>query len=146
MRIGNPVMLEKQLSFAVYTAGLAFNKRYKPLLNPLELTYPQYLVMLVLWESDGLTVGAIGDRLLLDSATLTPLLKRLEAAGRVKRFRDPGDERQVLITLTKDGQALKYAASSLTRSMDQATGLDRTAAESLRNQLVRLRCSLATAA
>src|SRR5581483_2599303 len=89
--------LDRQLCFAVYAAAQAFNATYKRLLAPLGVTYPQYLVMLVLWERDGLTVTAIGDRLGLDSGTLTPLLKRLEAAGLVTRLRDSSDERQLRI-------------------------------------------------
>ena len=114
-------MLNKQLSFAVYATALAFNKAYKPLLDPLELTYPQYLVMLVLWERDGITVGTIGERLFLDSGTLTPLLKRLEVAGRISRMRDPTDERQVLITLTKDGRALVSDALPIATAVSDAT-------------------------
>src|SRR3954463_16375045 len=94
-RTGHPLQLDNQLCFAVYAAAHAFNATYKPLLEPLGLTYPQYLAMLVLWEEDGVTVSAIGSRLGLDSGTLTPLLKRLEAAGLVSRLRDAADERQV---------------------------------------------------
>src|SRR5437764_419499 len=94
------VKLSAQLCFATYAAAHAFTRLYKPLLEPLKLTYPQYLVMLVLWESDDVTVKEIGQRLFLDSGTLTPLLKRLEAAGIVRRIRDRNDERQVRISLT----------------------------------------------
>src|SRR5512145_2869291 len=94
------LLLDHQLCFALYSASLAMTKLYKPLLEPLGLTYPQYLVMLVLWESDGLTVSQVGERLALDSGTLTPLLKRLEAAGLVQRLRDSADERRVLLQLT----------------------------------------------
>ena len=95
--------LDNQICFAVYSAAHAFNRVYKPLLDRLGLTYPQYLVMLVLWERDGVPVKDIGERLFLDSGTLTPLLKRLEAAGLVKRTRSTEDERQVLIALTPQG-------------------------------------------
>ena len=95
-----PLLLGNQLCFAVYSTAHAFNRAYKPLLDRLGLTYPQYLVMLVLWERDGVPVKDIGERLLLDSGTLTPLLKRLEAAELVKRTRSTEDERQVLIALT----------------------------------------------
>ena len=105
-----PLLLGNQICFAVYSAAHAFNRAYKPLLERLGLTYPQYLVMLVLWERDGVPVKDIGERLFLDSGTLTPLLKRLEAAGLVKRTRSTEDERQVLIALTPRGQALKEKA------------------------------------
>ena len=95
--------LDNQICFAVYSAAHAFNRVYKPLLDRLGLTYPQYLVMLVLWERDGVPVKDIGERLFLDSGTLTPLLKRLEAAELVKRTRSTEDERQVLIALTAQG-------------------------------------------
>src|SRR5580658_8232795 len=100
------LLLDNQLCFAIYSTAHAFNRVYKPLLDRLGLTYPQYLVMLVLWERDGLPVRDIGERLFLDSGTLTPLLKRLEAAELVKRNRSTEDERQVLIALTPRGQAL----------------------------------------
>lgn len=99
--------LEEQLCFAVYQAGHAFNRMYRSVLADLGLTYPQYLVMLVLWEGDGLTVKALGDRLMLDSGTLTPLLKRLEAAGILRRERSREDERQVMLYLTEAGEALR---------------------------------------
>src|SRR6478736_8843336 len=92
-----PLLLDNQICFAVYSAAHAFNLVYKPLLERLGLTYPQYLVMLVLWERDGVPVKEIGDRLFLDSGTLTPLLKRLEGMGLVKRTRSTEDERQVLV-------------------------------------------------
>src|SRR5687767_16035130 len=99
--------LDRQLCFALYSASLAMTKFYKPLLDPLGLTYPQYLVMLVLWEGDGITVSQLGDRVALDSGTLTPLLKRLEASDLVRRLRDTADERRVLLQLTPAGRALK---------------------------------------
>lgn len=105
--------LDDQLCFAIYSAGRAMSKAYRPLLEPLGLTYPQYLVMMVLWAGDGLTVSEIGERLFLDSATLTPLLKRLQTAGLVTRTRGTGDERQVLIALTAAGRALKAKAGSV---------------------------------
>ena len=108
-----PLRLDNQICFAVYSAAHAFNRVYKPLLDKLGLTYPQYLVMLVLWERDGVPVKVIGERLFLDSGTLTPLLKRLEAAGLVQRRRDRADERRVLVTLTPAGQALKARAAQV---------------------------------
>ena len=92
--------LDNQVCFSLYSASLAMTKLYKPLLDPLGLTYPQYLVMLVLWETDDVSVSTLGERLSLDSGTLTPLLKRLEAAGLVKRARSAEDERRVQVSLT----------------------------------------------
>ena len=131
--------LETLLCFSLYAANHAFHKRYLALLKPLGLTYPQYLAMLVLWEHRDLTVKEMGKRLCLDSGTLTPLLKRLETAGRIRRTRDPSDERQVRVTLTEAGSALKGAASVIPLAIDRATGLDSPAIERLRHDLTRLR-------
>ena len=116
------LQLDRQLCFALYSASLAMTKRYKPLLDPLGLTYPQYLVMLALWEHDGLSVGDLGQRLCLDSGTLTPLLKRLEAAGHVRRERDRDDERRVHVHLTASGRALRARAQSVPRTLARASG------------------------
>ncbi|MGV3573216.1 MAG: MarR family winged helix-turn-helix transcriptional regulator [Ramlibacter sp.] len=105
------LLLDNQLCFALYSASLAMTKLYKPLLEELGLTYPQYLVMLVLWEADGVMVSEIGHRLSLDSGTLTPLLKRLEAGGLISRMRDVQDERRVHIHLTQAGRKLKARAA-----------------------------------
>lgn len=134
--------LDRQLCFAVYSAGHAFNRAYKPLLDPLGLTYPQYLVMLVLWEQDGQTVGQIGDRLQLESSTLTPLLKRLEGAGHVRRARDPDDERQVRVRLTAAGRALHAAARSVPDAIGGALGRSAADAERLKAELIALRDAL----
>jgi DNA-binding MarR family transcriptional regulator len=107
------LQLDNQLCFALYSASLAMTKLYKPLLEELGLTYPQYLVMLVLWEGDGLMVSELGQRLSLDSGTLTPLLKRLETAGLVSRMRDVDDERRVHIHLTAAGRKLKTRAAQV---------------------------------
>lgn len=107
------LLLDNQLCFALYSASLAMTKLYKPLLDELGLTYPQYLVMLVLWERDGLTVSDVGDRLSLDSGTLTPLLKRLEASGFLTRIRDVQDERRVRISLSATGRRLKARAARI---------------------------------
>ena len=109
----NWLALDQQLCFALYSSSLAMTKLYKPLLEPLGLTYPQYLVMLVLWERDGLTVSDLGQRLTLDSGTLTPLLKRLQIAGLLARQRDSEDERRVLVQLTPAGRALKKLAAKV---------------------------------
>ena len=105
--------LDNQLCFALYSASLAMTKLYKPLLDELGLTYPQYLVMLVLWEGDRLMVSELGQRLCLDSGTLTPLLKRLESTGLVSRMRDAEDERRVRIQLTAAGRKLKARAAKV---------------------------------
>lgn len=115
--MGETLPVAKQLCFAVYSASHAFTRAYRSLLEPLGLTYPQYLVMLVLWEHDGMRVKEIGAELFLDSGTLTPLLKRLENLGLVRRLRDAGDERQVSIFLTPTGLALQANASSLSADL-----------------------------
>jgi DNA-binding MarR family transcriptional regulator len=109
--------LDQQLCFPLYAAANAIGRAYSPLLEPLGLTYPQYLVMLVLWESAPLSVGQVGERLLLDSGTLTPLLKRLESAGLVKRRRDPDDERRVLVDLSIAGRRLKAKARAVPEAL-----------------------------
>ena len=131
--------LDSMLCFAVYAAGHAFNRFYKPRLDALGLTYPQYLVFLVLWEGDDLTVKALGERLLLDSGTITPLLKRLEARGLVVRRRDHEDERQVRVLLTDAGRALREQALSIPLAVGKASGLDIAGADALRRELVSLR-------
>jgi MarR family transcriptional regulator, organic hydroperoxide resistance regulator len=142
---GNPadwLVLDHQLCFALYAASLAMTKLYKPLLEPLSLTYPQYLVMLVLWEGDGVTVGQAGERLALDSGTLTPLLKRLEAAGFVQRLRDAADERRVLLQLTAAGRALKARARRVPVLVAQASGCTLGELSQLTRQLQALRLQL----
>lgn len=115
--------IDNFVCFALYSAGHAFTRLYKPLLEPLGLTYPQYLVMAVLWENDGRTVGEIGEKLLLESSTLTPLLKRLETAGMVRRTRDRDDERVVRIQLTPEGAALKQKAVGIPQAIGCSTSL-----------------------
>src|SRR3954452_17618978 len=112
-----PLRLDNQICFAVYSTAHAFNRVYKPLLERLGLTYPQYLVMMVLWERDGVPVKDIGEKLFLDSGTLTPLLKRMEAAHLIKRTRSTEDERQVLIALTPQGHALRERARAVPEAM-----------------------------
>ena len=114
--------LDNQLCFALYSTSLTMTKLYQPVLERLGLTYPQYLVMLVLWESSPLTVGELGARLFLDSGTLTPLLKRMQAAGWLTRERDPADERRVLVRPTDAGRALRRQAGDVPREMACATG------------------------
>lgn len=133
------LQLDQQLCFALYSASLAMTKQYKPLLDPLGLTYPQYLAMLVLWESTPITVNELGKRLHLDSGTLTPLLKRLEASGLIHRQRDSEDERRVLVSLTPKGQQLKEQAKRIPQTMACQVGLDMQDVASLRQTLQRLR-------
>lgn len=140
----SPIMwLDSQFCFALYSASLAMNKVYRKLLKKLDLTYPQYLVMLVLWERDEVSVSEIGERLFLDSATLTPLLKRMEVAGLLTRTRATSDERQVIIALTRQGRTLKTHAAELQEGVFCATGCSpdqlmalKSSLESLRGQLL----------
>ncbi|MEH6438327.1 MarR family winged helix-turn-helix transcriptional regulator [Massilia sp. DD77] len=134
--------LDDQLCFALYSTSLAMMRVYRGLLPKLGLTYPQYLVMMVLWEQDQLTVSDIGERLFLDSATLTPLLKRMEAQGLLQRARARSDERQVIITLTEQGNALRKEAAALMPAVLCATECSIEEVSSLRDQLVGLRKSL----
>ena len=134
-----PLRLDNQICFAVYSAAHAFNRVYKPLLDRLGLTYPQYLVMLVLWERDDVPLKEIGEKLFLDSGTLTPLLKRLEAAHLVRRTRSTEDERQVLIALTAQGQALREKAKAVPAAILSASGCSIGELSSLRKSLVALR-------
>jgi DNA-binding MarR family transcriptional regulator len=139
---GDPLQLNKQLCFAVYAAGHAFTRFYKPRLDALGITYPQYLVFLVLWEEDGLTVKALGEKLFLDSGTLTPLLKRLEALGYVRRRRDEEDERLVRIDLTLEGRALRAKALAVPLQVANATGLEIDAMLAMKGELDALRVRL----
>lgn len=131
--------LDHQLCFALYSASLAMTKLYKPLLEEMGLTYPQYLAMLVLWENDGVTVSELGERLYLDSGTLTPLLKRLETADLVTRLRDVQDERRVLIRLTTAGRKLKARAARIPGCVLQATQCDVAEVMALTQQVQTLR-------
>ncbi|MAF03868.1 MarR family winged helix-turn-helix transcriptional regulator [Herbaspirillum huttiense] len=115
--IDEALLLDNQLCFAMYSASLAMTKAYKKILAPLEITYPQYLVMLVLWEKDGVTVSELGTRLFLDSGTLTPLLKRMESMGLLHRNRDAGDERRVVVSLSDGGRALREKAKAVPQQM-----------------------------
>ncbi|RJG25066.1 MarR family winged helix-turn-helix transcriptional regulator [Massilia cavernae] len=138
----NTLALENQFCFALYSASHAMTKTYKPLLDRLGLTYPQYLVMLVLWERDGILVKDIGARLYLDSGTLTPLLKRLEANGLVARNRDPHDERQVRISLTSEGRSLRLTAQEIPAQVMSASGHPHDTLGHLRGQLATVRDDL----
>jgi MarR family transcriptional regulator, organic hydroperoxide resistance regulator len=136
------LLLSEQLCFALYSTMLALNKVYRKLLRKLGLTYPQYLVMLVLWERDELMVSEIGERLFLDSTTLTPLLKRLESAGLVARTRAASDERQVIITLTRQGRALKSQAREVPGAVFCAAECTPEELVTMREQLLLLRGKL----
>ncbi|MBB4007165.1 MarR family winged helix-turn-helix transcriptional regulator [Allorhizobium taibaishanense] len=136
------LVLDKQLCFALYGASLALTRTYKPLLEPLGLTYPQYLAMMVLWETNHLVVKALGERLGLDSGTLSPLLKRLEQAGYVTRRRDSQDERQVTVSLTPSGAALQDKALDVMAAIGTATGCSLEEIAALRDQLQALRGKL----
>lgn len=134
--------LDQQVCFALYTASRAVTARYRPLLDELGITYPQYLVLLVLWEHDGQTVKEIGAALRLDSSTLSPLLKRLEAAGLVVRSRRVDDERSVTVRLTDAGTALREQASAVPARLVCDGGLGISELDTLRETLVRLTAAL----
>ncbi len=143
--------LDQQLCFALYSSSLLMTKLYKPVLAPLGLTYPQYLVMLVLWEADAgpaarrttIGVGELGERLYLDSGTLTPLLKRIETAGLLQRTRAANDERRVTVTLTAAGRALRRRAEAVPRQVVCATGCKLAELSALTSQLQALRSNVA---
>lgn len=138
------LVLDEQLCFALHSTVLAMNKVYRKLLRSLDLTYPQYLVMMVLWEQDQLTLTDIGRRLFLDSATLTPLLKRMETAGWLTRTRAEQDERQVIVALTPAGRALKQKAAQVPVEVLCATECAPDELAALKVQLEQLRGSLMT--
>ena len=138
------MQLDNQLCFALYSTSLAMTKVYKPLLEELGLTYPQYLAMLVLWERDGLMVSELGERLYLDSGTLTPLLKRLEASGYISRIRDAKDERRVNITLTSSGRKLKTRAAKIPGCILSASQCALPELVALTNEVQGLRQRLAS--
>ncbi|MEZ2130469.1 MULTISPECIES: MarR family winged helix-turn-helix transcriptional regulator [unclassified Sinorhizobium] len=138
----NPLKLDTFICFALYSANHAMNRVYKPLLDKLGLTYPQFLVMVTLWEEDGQTVGGIGDKLFLESSTLTPLLKRLEAAGYIRRERSNEDERVVVIRLSEDGVKLKEKAASVPDCIAEATEASIDELNRLKSEIVALRAAL----
>ena len=141
-----PLMLDNQICFAVYSTAHAFNRIYKPLLDKLGLTYPQYLVMLALWERDDVPVKDIGERLFLDSGTLTPLLKRLEAAELIKRTRSTEDERQVMIALTSKSEALREKARAVPQAILASSACSLGELSAMKNELIALRDKLTAAA
>lgn len=138
--------LDRQLCFALYAASRAMMQAYQPLLAPLGITYPQYLVLLVLWEHDDQSVGQLGDHLQLDSGTLTPLLKRMEAQGLIHRRRSTRDERVVHARLTPQGSALREQAKTIPEQMACKTGLEVADLGHLRDQIHSLTARLRRAA
>lgn len=127
------------LCFSLYSAGHAFTQLYRPLLDKIALTYPQYLVMVTLWNCNGLNVKELGNTLFLDSSTLTPLLKRLNAAGLIIKTRNRSDEREVLIHLTEKGHALKARAADVTRCIEEAVGLDAKTVRAIKESVDTIR-------
>ena len=139
----NKLPLESQLCFSLYAASIAVNRTYKPMLDTLGLTYPQYLVLSTLWEQNGLPVSSIADRLSLESSTITPLVKRLEAAGLLTRERNPKDERQVIVSLTPKGRSLNEKTACLTEALLEQSGLTPDQLTKLNGQVRKLRDALA---
>jgi DNA-binding MarR family transcriptional regulator len=137
-----PPPLDDQLCYAVYSAGIAIQRLYKPLLDRMGLTYPQYLVMNVLWAHNELTVSDIAQRLALESSTLTPLLKRLESIGFVNRTRNPENERQVIVALTEKGHQLRPSAGCLGLSLLEASGQTPAQLAQLNEKVRQLRDAL----
>jgi DNA-binding MarR family transcriptional regulator len=142
----DPLPLDEQLCFSLYSTSIAINRLYKPMLDSLGLTYPQYLVLSVLWEEDGRTISAIAGRLALESSTITPLVKRLEAAGLVARQRNAVDERQVNVSLTAKGRGLRREASCLTDALLAHSGLEIPDMVALNDQVRKLRRALTSEA
>ncbi|HMN51077.1 MAG TPA: MarR family transcriptional regulator [Xanthobacteraceae bacterium] len=134
-----PLPLDEQLCYAIYSAGMAIQRTYKPLLDDLGLTYPQYLVLNVLWREGAQTVGAIAERIGLESSTLTPLLKRLEASKLVERTRNPENERQVVVSVTAKGKALQGKAACLGEALLAASGQSPRELVKLKEEVRRLR-------
>lgn len=141
---GVPMELQDFLCFYIYSTSHAFSRVYQPLLKDLNLTYPQFLAMVLLWEQDGQSVGELGEKLLLQSNTLTPMLKRLETLGFIKRKRDSADERQVRIHLTETGRKLRQRSSDVVRNVRKATGLQDKQFKELRDGVDSLRKALET--
>lgn len=139
-----PKSAEELICFAIYSAGHAFSRAYGPMLKKLNLTYPQYITLTVLWENDGLSVGALCERLKLESSTLTPLLKRLETLGHIERNRGKEDERQVFVTLTPSGLSLQKYAPEITRCIIAATGYDLGKLDSLVETITTMRDQVAS--
>ncbi len=138
-RDSDQLELDEQFCFAVYSTAHALNRAYKPLLDRLGVTYPQYLVLLALWAEDGRGVGSLGEQLMLESSTLTPLLKRMEAAGLLRRERNPEDERQVIVRLTSKGRKLRDKAKAVPKSVLAATRCTAKELGRLRDRMTEVR-------
>ncbi|MGW4633464.1 MarR family winged helix-turn-helix transcriptional regulator [Nocardia sp. NPDC004415] len=136
--IDDPLRLDRQVCFALAVANRSVLAVYRPLLDPLGLTHPQYLVMLALWGEAPMSVKAVAEAIQLDSPTLSPLLKRLEAAGLITRRRDPGDERSLLIDLTAEGRALRAEAEKIPPAVVERLGVSLADLEELRDVLGRV--------
>lgn len=142
MAAAEPIPLDSQLCFSLYATTLAINRTYKPMLDELGITYPQYLVLSALWETDGLTIGAIATRLSLEPSTITPLVKRLELAGFLERRRNPADERQVEVSLTEVGRNLRAETACLTETLLRRSGMTVDQIVALNQQIQALRDAL----
>ena len=140
-----PKSAEELICFTVYSAGRAFSRAYAPMLKKLEVTYPQYIALTILWEEDGQGVGALCEKLRLESSTVTPLLKRLESLGYIERKRGTKDERQVFVSLTPRGRALQEHAGDITRCIIDATGYDLDTLGALVETIATLRDNLTRA-
>ncbi|BAE75322.1 Organic hydroperoxide resistance transcriptional regulator [Sodalis glossinidius str. 'morsitans'] len=132
----------EQLCYSIYSASLVIKRLYKPLLDEMGVTYPQYLVLNVLWEQDKQTIGHIGDTLSLEISTLTPLLKRLESEGFIRRERSPGDERKVFISLLEKGKALEAQSLCLSNTLLCSSGLALTTLQRLNQEIIALRTNI----
>ncbi len=137
-----PTRIDELICFALYSASNAMNRTYRPLLSPLGLTYPQYITLTALWEKDGVTVGTLCDRLMTETSTLTPLLKRLEQSGYIERHRSSADERQVFVHLTDAGRKLRKEAPEITRCVVDSTGIAPADLAELVRTIGRLRGNL----
>ena len=138
--------LDDHLCFALYGASMAIGRLYKPVLDEAGITYPQYLVLGTLWEEDGLTIGTIAERLALESSTITPLVKRLEAAGHLTRRRNPNDERQVLVALTEAGRAVRSVTRRIGERLVAASAMSPERLQALNGEVRALRDAVAAAA
>lgn len=141
--MAHPLPLDQQLCFSLYATSMAVGRTYKPMLDALGITYPQYLVLHALWEEDARTVGAIAERLALESSTVTPLVKRMEAAGLLTRHRNPRDERQVQVMLTDAGRAMRDRCGCLGEALVARAGITLEEIATLNAQVQRLRDALA---
>ena len=142
-RLERPIPLDERLCFSLYGASMAVGRTYKPILDRLGLTYPQYLVLSVLWEGDGPSVSGIADRLDLEPSTVTPLVKRLEASGFVTRRRNPEDERQVTVSLTETGRSMREESACLAQELLAASGMTLERVTALNEEVRALRDALA---